>query len=216
MKINCDYNDHCSNCMKSSISQNVCCCSDLDIRKDKLLSCQFNDMNETYEFSNNTRKHKLSKKSRVLLVLMRLYPKDSEVAKKFHVSCSTVTREVDYILPILYSKLNFVSFESFNFKTGIIGAVDGTCHFRNRRHPKCYDHFRGDKYGFFINSQIATTLKGDLLNLCFAKGHNNDMGVFNMSKLKQFLIQNNWKMFGDGGYHHYLLLTPNLSKSKSK
>lgn len=81
-------------------------------------------------------------------------------------------------------------------------------------HPRQADWYRYDKAGFFITAQIICDLRGRLIHVSLGMGHNNDQGFFGLTKIGELLERHNIKLLGDGGYHHYLLVTPDITKSQ--
>lgn len=96
----------------------------------------------------------------------------------------------------------------------LLGAIDCSSHFRCRVHPRQADWYRYDKAGFFITAQIICDIFGRLVSVCLGMGHNNDQGMLNITSITTFLEHFNVRMLADGGYHHYLLVTPDPTKSK--
>lgn len=47
-----------------------------------------------------------------------------------------------------------------------------------------------------------------ILNVAFGLGHNNDQGLMKLTELEAFMEKYNLKFLGDGGYHHYRIVTP--------
>ena len=42
-------------------------------------------------------------------------------------------------------------------------------------------------------------------------GHNNDAGAYNLTGVREYLVQRNLKLCADGGYSHHCLETPAVS-----
>ncbi len=64
------------------------------------------------------------------------------VAKRYGVSKSYVSREIRHVIPILYSSLSFISWPllwSVSAFAEVSAAIDCTCHFRVRVHPRQAD-----------------------------------------------------------------------------
>lgn len=113
---------------------------------------------------NRLTKTLLHPHQRLLLVLhyLRYYPHTSNLALLFATSASTVTREINFILPKLYISLRKLApiFTPANLQPHrfeqAMGVIDCTSHFRLRVHPRQADWYRRDKHGFFITAQVCT------------------------------------------------------------
>lgn len=154
---------------------------------------------------------------RLLIVLnwLRHHQKLSQMRSKFNVSERVIMDDIKEILPILVEKLNFVNWPEIK-KLGFedtVGSIDCTCHYKNRTHPKEADYYRGDKHRFFIGSDVVVGENGQLYHFLFFKGHNNDQGIFNKSKVKRKMILEKFKLLADGGYKFRNLVTPDDEKS---
>jgi len=64
---------------------------------------------------------------------------------------------------------------------GVSGAIDGTCHFRNRIHPRSGDLYRGDKHAHFVGAQVVCGLDGKYFRVILTLGHNNDSGALKLT-----------------------------------
>jgi len=169
-------------------------------------------MNQGYDLRRKMKRHKLSRMMRLLLVLtwLRKYPNLVDLKDKFDVSESTSKREVDFLLSILVENLNIIKWPEVPEKDW--ESCVGSPHYKNRTHPKQADYYRGDKHAFFINSQVVVSPKGQLLEVVLGKGRNNDQSMFKQSGLIHRLITNDFKLLGDGGYHHRLIVTPDTNE----
>lgn len=101
----------------------------------------------------------LEPRTRLLLVLqyLRHYPKFSVLQNKFDVSKSYITREINHIIPILYTKINLIHWPTdwvAEGRFGTHGAIDGTAHYRWRVHPGQANYFRGDKHAHMLSAQV--------------------------------------------------------------
>jgi hypothetical protein len=124
----------------------------------------------------------------LLLVLqwLREYPKYKLLARTYHISSSQVSREIHHILPILYSHLDEVKFPqqwSSNVWEGVSAIIDCTSHFRNRVHPRQGDYYRADKHRHFLTAENVVDLQGCIIFTVIGQGHNNDMGMFQLTSL---------------------------------
>lgn len=152
----------------------------------------------------------LSSRKRLLITLhwLRDYHKLRTLRDYYGVSVSTISRTIHHIIPKLYSNLNEIQWPAEISPGSILGSVDCTSHFRFRVHPRQADYYRADKHGFFITAQVTISLSGQLYNVQLGLGHNNDRGMFRLTKLDQFLSQNNCYLLADKGYSHDYLITP--------
>ena len=91
----------------------------------------------------------------------------------------------------------------------ISGAMDCGSHFRCRVHPRQADWYRYNKAGFFITAQVS----GRVIKMVLGMGHNNDQGMFNLTGMGCLLEKLNVRVLGDGGYHHYLMVVPDDTRS---
>lgn len=152
----------------------------------------------------------LSPAHRLMLVLhwIRKYLDYHSLGLIYGISESSICREIKYLLPILYSRLNFTRPLS---KTGpqmkgCIGIIDCTPHIRDRVHPRSMDYYRGDKKYFFLTTQLVSHLDGYPADIVVALGHNNDQALFKISKMDEFLEQNRIDLLADRGYTHHRLV----------
>jgi hypothetical protein len=60
----------------------------------------------------------------------------------------------------------------------VAGAIDGTCHYRERIHPRQADFYRGDKHRHFLLASVVTVMCGLFTHIDLVQGHNNDQGTF--------------------------------------
>jgi len=163
---------------------------------------------------------------RLLLVLhwLRHYPSYIDLGIIYKVSSSTVSREIHFLLPKLYDSLKQLwgddigsqdlEVSSYSRFSNVKGAIDATSHFRNRVHPFQSDYYRGDKRGHFITDQIICDIKGRVMKINLALGHNNDMGLFNLSGVDEWLEKEDITLLADGGYSkgNPRLVTPDEEK----
>ena len=132
-----------------------------------------------------------------------------------NLSESTVSRELSFLLPILYTHLpgfdllNTIPHNSPQY----VAVVDCTSHQRNRVHPGQALYYRGDKHCHFITAQVVCSVKGQPIQVKLAFGHNNDSGMLRISGLKHQIMEYNWKFLGDRGYGTPIV-TPRDSRSE--
>jgi len=170
----------------------------------------------SYSLQQRSGKRILSPRVSLLLTLvfLRHKPRYKVLSSLFGVHPSTVSRVIYHTIPILASSLRTISWPSdWNVNLYPVGfngaqfAIDGTVHYRNRIHPGQRMWYRGDKRAHFMGAQVVVAMNGQILNVQFAKGHNNDQGVFNMT-LKDIIETDNVLGLADRGYTHFLLITP--------
>ena len=89
-----------------------------------------------------------------------------------------------------------------------MGAIDCIPHFRVRVHPGSQDYNRGDLKDYSLTAQLIVSLKGDIWSVIIKKGHHNDMGVFNLSRMDEILIEKDIYLLGDLGYSTKRVITP--------
>jgi len=162
----------------------------------------------------NTRRNKqtfaLTPHTHLLMTLywLRHYPKPEEMESILGISKTTINSEIKYILPKLLICLQQFPWSihwpkqphKYQFE-GAIGAIDCITHYRWRVHPRSGEWYRGDKHGHFITSQIVCNLSGSqIYSITLAKGHNNDVGLYKLSKVKKFLRLQHYSVLGDKGY----------------
>lgn len=97
-----------------------------------------------------------------------------------------------------------------------VGAIDCTPHFRVRVHPGSLDYYRGDLKDYSLTAQLIVSLKGDIWSVIIKKGHHNDMGVFNLSRMDEILIEKDIYLLGDLGYSTKRVITPQHTKSSEQ
>lgn len=87
-----------------------------------------------------------------------------DLAIRFDVSPSFISRDRRHIIPILYTSIGIIRFfkpDIFGWLVHswrdylIAGAIDGTCHFRERVHPGQANWYRGDKHRHFALAQVS-------------------------------------------------------------
>lgn len=112
----------------------------------------------------------------IMLYFNRKYLHYTSLGQIFHVSGSTISRDVRHILPIIKSKLNYIKFpETFPNKVmGAVGAIDCSAHPKNRSSPQ-YFYYNGFKGYHCLYSQVTVGLDGKLYHLYIANGKNNDL-----------------------------------------
>jgi len=154
---------------------------------------------------NVTHEHSLSSRSRLLMAIhfLREHPSYKTFKLIYHISKSTISRNIHFIMPKLYLALNEISWP-VTFQPsweGVVGAIDCSAHYRYRVHPRQADFYRGDKHAFFITAQVICSLQGCIWNVCLGLGHNNDAGMLNI--------------IGDRGYHYLRIIIPDDKKDKT-
>lgn len=104
----------------------------------------------------------LSPRYRLVVVLywLRHYPSYRQTGILFHISQSSVQREVVFLLPVLSAALQFeIKMPDWqDVEPGFAGAqfaIDCTPHFRNRVHPCQHLYYRGDKHAHFLTAQVS-------------------------------------------------------------
>lgn len=157
----------------------------------------------------------LSLRSRLLLVLhwLRDYHKLRTLRDFYGVSISTISREISYLVPKIYCSLNHISWPT-TVPDELVGIIDCTSHFRYRVHPRQADYYRADKHGFFITAQVVINLSGQLLNVHLGLGHNNDRGMFRITKMDERIEQDQVYLLADRGYSHHRLIIPDDNESQ--
>lgn len=174
--------------------------------------------------ANTTRvKTILSTRTRLTLVLqwLREYPRLQLLGDLYDLHTSTISRDIRHIVPKLVVAMRTVSFaiqwpsivEEDEFEN-VVGAIDCTPHFRKRVHPMSGDYYRGDYKRFLVLSQLTVSLKGRMMDLVIARGHNNDMAVYRLSGIDAFLAENNMFLLADGGYSDIKLVTPDRERDQ--
>ena len=88
----------------------------------------------------------------------------ADIAIRFHVSRSFISRDRRHIIPILFTSIGVIKFFKPNIfgwlvhswqEHLVVGAIDGTCHFRERVHPGQSNWYRGDKHRHFALAQAS-------------------------------------------------------------
>lgn len=152
----------------------------------------------------------LSPAHRLMLALhwIRKYLDYHSLGLIYGISESSICREIKYLLPILYSRLNYMRPLSNGQPQmkGCIGIIDCTPHMRDRVHPRSLDYYRGDKKYYFLTTQAITHLNGDLADVVVALGHNNDQALFKISHTNEYLEKNRLNLLADRGYTHHRLI----------
>lgn len=140
------------------------------------------------------------------------------VRKLYGISRAYLSRELRHILPLIYCSLSVITFPTVwnehPFKQ-VSGAVDCASHFRTRVHPRQAEWYRFDKHGFFFTAQVIVDLTEVFLHVHLGLGHNNDKGMFILTKMKEFMHTMGVKWLADSGYSFELLVTPDPNQSKS-
>ena len=127
--------------------------------------------------------------NRLLLVLtwMRSGSTLMALASQWSTSPTFCFRTIRQIIPILYEKVKVIKmfdeqflkqFPMFIGETEVHGALDCTCHRRDRVHPGQSKFYRGDKHFHFFSAQVTVSFSGLYSFIVLAYGHNNDQ-VFN-------------------------------------
>jgi hypothetical protein len=191
-----------------------------------LLPPQFLEIWESIKdmlYGNSPFHKKLSLPLQLLLVLfwLRNGCKLKVLTSIFFISKATSSRIIRWMLPRLLvglrkSPARIELPQVWDGVCRIVGAIDCTSHFRNRVHPFQSDYYRGDKRGHFLTAQIIVPLDGSkIFSIHLGPGHNNDKGMYIMSGMKQFLVDNRLMLLADGGYgHKETLITPDENKNK--
>lgn len=164
---------------------------------------------------------RLDYRSRIFLLLyyLRNRPSFSALGNIFDVSKSFISRELEYLGPKLatfFLKSNIISFPSVPTQSPfelVVGAIDNTCHFRDRVHPKAGNWYRGDKGSHFMAAQVIVGLDGQIFKVSFGLGHNNDQGLFKILKTGALLEEKQIYLLADLGFFHQRLVKPNVFKS---
>jgi len=134
------------------------------------------------------------------------------------VSTNTASRVISWLLPAFYTRIRYISwpkeFQISSFE-GVVGSIDGTCHFRNRIHPRSGDLYRGDKHAHFIGAQVVCGLDGKFFSVMLTLGHNNDSGAIKLTGMSAILKESDIKLLADSGYplSNINLVTPDKSIS---
>ena len=133
---------------------------------------------------------------------------------------STVQRELRAILPILFTcvkgaiqwplEMPVPSF--FN----CVRAIDCTPHFQKRVHSGSLEYYRGDYKDYFFTVQIVVRLEGKLWSVHIGLGHNNDMNMYQRSRVGQLLAGENVSLLADRGYISQLNLVSPLVTCQTK
>lgn len=158
----------------------------------------------------------LSPRSRLLLVLhwLRDYHKYRTLRDYYNISPTTIGREIAFLLPKLYCALDEISWPCQIESNTAFGSIDCTSHFRYRVHPRQADYYRADKHGFFITAQVVINFNAQLMNVHLGLGHNNDRGMFRLSRMDQFLEDKQIYLLADRGYSHHRLIVPDDDESQ--
>jgi hypothetical protein len=89
------------------------------------------------------------------------------------------------------------------------GCIDCCTHPRNRVHPGEDQYYRTDKKIHFLTSQIVTDHTGKIIRLVVGKGHNNDQGMLNMSRMVEWLEERQLApLLADLGYSGPCVIHP--------
>jgi len=73
-------------------------------------------------------------------------------------------------------------------------------HFRKRVHPGSLEYYRGDYKDYFLTTQIVVGFDGQLWSVHIGLGHNNDMNMFQLSRVGHLLMEGNVHLLADRGY----------------
>ncbi len=135
----------------------------------------------------------------------------------YKISPSYLSRELRHILPIIYCSLNIITlptvWNQHPFEQ-VSRTVDCSTHFRTRVHPRQAEWYRWNKHGFFITAQVLVDMTGVILHVNLGLGHNNDKGMFLLTKMKEFMRAMGVHWLADSGYSFEFLVTPDPNKSK--
>jgi len=152
----------------------------------------------------------------ITLHYLRHYPKILMLSDIYHTHPSTIWRTIKRTCGIL------ATMESIrwplNFETNLdrlVGAIDCSSHPRSRVHPEQYYWYRADKGYHFMTSQLVVSLDGQILDVALGKGHNNDQGMYKLTKMNEFLTLQDYQLVADGGYSASALITPDEEMGKA-
>jgi hypothetical protein len=154
----------------------------------------------------------------IVIQYLRQNTKWPQMKQMYNISKAYISRELRHILPLAYCALSTISlplvWHEHPFEQ-VSGAVDCSSHFRTRIHPRQSEWYRYDKHGFFFTAQCVVDLTGVFLHVHLGLGHNNDKGMFILTKMKEFMRMMGVRWLGDSGYSYELLITPDPNKSKA-
>lgn len=145
----------------------------------------------------------------LLCVMLRTGDQPSELALRYDLAVASLRRCLFWMLPLMRSSLQEVYFDEnpAECPLGTVGIIDATTHPRDRVHPGEDTFFRGDKKVHFVSSQVVVDHSGYVNSITIAKGHNNDRGLYRLSEMDAFLVEQNWTLLADQGYSDERLLT---------
>lgn len=81
-----------------------------------------------------------------------------------------------------------------------VGCIDCCAHKRCRIHPGQAQCYRGDKGYHFLLLQLVRDHLGFIIHIAVAYGHNNDLGLYHISEMGDWLQRNGYKLLADGHY----------------
>lgn len=140
------------------------------------------------------------------------------LSQLYHVDCSVVNRDLHHLIPKIYVELHEIewplTWQRHPFEE-LVGLIDCGSHFCYRVHPQQADLYQADKHGFFLTAQVVCGVNGIIYNIQLALGHNNDKGVFILTKMSDFLEEHQIRFGADRGYKsHHRVVKPSDSQSK--
>jgi Helix-turn-helix of DDE superfamily endonuclease len=137
----------------------------------------------------------------------------NDIAREWQVSRSFISREVRHIAPIISSALaTQIAWPTVlpvgdPALLGAHGMIDCTAHWRQEVSHD-FSYFRRDVGVSSIGAQVVTSLKGEIWDVVFFRGHNNDQGVYEASGMDNRLRQLGLYLLADLGYVGQRLLRP--------
>lgn len=143
----------------------------------------------------------------VTLHFLRHATRRGELARQYGISKSCVDRTLEWTISHMRVSLVDLQDQNSSENTPALGSflscgcVDCCTHPRARVHPGEDMYYRGDKKIHFLTSQVVTDHTGKIMRLTIARGHNNDQGLFNISKMAEWLEERQMKpLLADLGY----------------
>lgn len=102
---------------------------------------------------------------------------------------------VEHLLPPLSEELDLPQAGRFDTH----GTVDAKAHEIDRIGEQS-ELYRGDKRKHFLNGQLTRDHAGHAIHFVVALGHNNDLALWKMSGVGNWLKKMEYKLLADGGY----------------
>lgn len=124
----------------------------------------------------------------IVLQYLRQNPDPKSLKQTYGIDRSYLCRELRHLLPIIYICSNNIKLPAADewkehpFEQ-VSAVVDCSSHFRVRVHPCQAEWYRYDKHGFFFTAQVICDLRGVILSVQLGLGHNNDKGMFILTKM---------------------------------